>query len=90
MITRRILSISSDVSLFLFFFPPSFVFVPRAQMMHAGTNVWIYLNQMLGGKEKLMRFFGGAWSWEEEYEGVKCLSEIITKMANVDRHASHS
>lgn len=41
---------------------------------------------MLGRKKETL----GAWSQEEAYEGVKCLSVIITKMAKVDRHASHS
>lgn len=48
----------------------------------------LYFSQMLGRKKNNETL--GAWGWEEEYEGVKCLSVIITKMAKVDRHASHS
>lgn len=69
------------------------MFVPRAQMMHAGTTYFDIFEPNVRRKRKINEIFffgGGAWSREEEYEGVKCLSEIITKMANVDRHASHS
>lgn len=93
MITRRILSISSDVSLFLFSFFPSLVCVCSTRTNDACRHkCFDIFEPNVGRKRKINEIFWGgeAWSREEEYEGVKCLSEIITKMANVDRHASHS